>query len=174
MSRPSWDLHFLNIAMEVSRMSTCARRQVGCVVVDENRIMLSTGFNGVPPKFEHCRDNPGHECPGANSPSGTNLDGCWAQHAETNALLHCPDIFRIHTVYCTSAPCINCVKSLLCTRARRIVFIESYPHVESKVLWTKMPVILTRPGWRDEVLHRTWEQILSDGTVKVLASSLNK
>ena len=92
--RPTWDVHFLSIAKTVAEMSTCFRRQVGCVLVDQHKVILATGFNGVPSKFEHCRDNPGHECPGANAPSGTNLDACQAILAEQNALLHCPDVRR--------------------------------------------------------------------------------
>ncbi|MCX5648498.1 MAG: cytidine deaminase, partial [Planctomycetota bacterium] len=32
MSRPSWDEYFMAIAEEVSRRSTCLRRQVGAIL----------------------------------------------------------------------------------------------------------------------------------------------
>jgi dCMP deaminase len=66
-------------------------------------------------------------CRGSNSPSGTNLDGCGAIHAEQNALLQCPDVSLIHTCYCTTAPCVTCTKLLMNTGCQRIIFIEDYP-----------------------------------------------
>jgi dCMP deaminase len=170
--RLSWDRHFMNIALEVASMGTCARRQVGAIAIDSHHFILSTGMNGVPPKFEHCRDNPRHACPGANLPSGTGLDACLATHAEINMLIHCSDISRVHTVYCTSSPCISCVKALLCTNAMRIVFMERYPHYESEELWTRHHLEeRDRAGTLVRSWFRTWEQLQEDGSVKVFGSS---
>jgi len=172
VSRKSWDQHFLNIALEVANMGTCARRQVGCVLVDQHKVILATGFNGVPSKFEHCRDNPGHECQGANLPSGTGLDFCQAIHAEQNALLHCQDVRRVHAVYCTSSPCTTCVKLILGTQATRIVFVERYPHDTSEGLWTRNHLEeRDRAGTLVRSWYRTWEQLQPDGSVKVIGSS---
>ena len=154
--RPAWDSCFSSIAREIAKMGTCSRRLVGCVLVDVNRRILSTGVNGPPPGWSHCRYEPGAECPGAKSPSGTNLDQCVANHAEANALIYCQDAARIHTVYCTTSPCVSCVKMLLCTGACRIVFEEEYPHKESRELWCRGPATSTdRRGKVED--HRTWE-----------------
>jgi dCMP deaminase len=45
--RPSWDQYFMQIANVVKKRSNCMKRRVGCVVVDEKRI-ISTGYNGTP------------------------------------------------------------------------------------------------------------------------------
>lgn len=76
-----------------------------------------------------------HACSGAKSPSGTNLDGCQAIHAEQNALLQCRDIYEIDTCYVTASPCMTCTKLLLNTSCQRIVFLEEYPHTEARELW---------------------------------------
>ncbi|MCG7944967.1 MAG: dCMP deaminase family protein [Candidatus Thiodiazotropha taylori] len=47
MSR-RWDLHFLNIARETSKLSKDPSTQVGAVVVSRNRNILSSGYNGFP------------------------------------------------------------------------------------------------------------------------------
>lgn len=134
--RPSWHDYFLTIAEEVSKMSTCARRRVGCVLVDKKNRILATGFNGVPPGWPHC--NEGYPCPGAAAESGSNLDECYANHAEANALLQCQDVWRIENVYVTTSPCISCVKLLLCTSAKMIVFEKSYADEEkSAELWLR-------------------------------------
>jgi dCMP deaminase len=129
----------MKMAREVATRGTCARRQVGVVLVDENNYILATGHNGPASGWPHCRDNPGFECPGVGSPSGTNLDACVANHSEISALLRCNDTSRIHTVYTTTSPCISCTKALLCTGALRIVFDEEYPHPEAMRIWTKFP-----------------------------------
>lgn len=130
--RPSRDSYFLEIAQVVSKRATCARRRVGCVLVDKGNRVLATGYNGVPRGFRHCIDNP---CAGASAPSGTGLDACLATHAEANALLQCGDTEAIDTCYVTASPCIHCTKLLLNTSCRRVVFLEEYPHPQSKDLW---------------------------------------
>lgn len=131
--RPDHDSYFLSLALLVSSRGTCARRKVGCVLVDERKHIIATGYNGVASGLEHCIDTP---CAGASAPSGTGLDLCEAIHAEQNALLQCKDVYSIHTAYCTDSPCISCVKLLMNTSCQRIVFIREYPHARSKELWT--------------------------------------
>ena len=55
--RPDWDTYFLRIAKLVAQRSTCIRRQVGAVIVRENRI-LATGYNGAPNGVAHCFQRP--------------------------------------------------------------------------------------------------------------------
>ena len=156
-SRPDKDTYFLRMAQLVASRSTCLRRSVGCVLVNERGHVLATGYNGVAAGMPHCNDRivtellfdnaPSspehtiveypHACPGAQSPSGTNLDGCQAIHAEQNALLQCRDAFEIYTCYCTASPCLTCTKLLMNTSCKRIVFIEEYPHEEARILWQR-------------------------------------
>ena len=132
----------MRIACEVARMGTCVRRQVGAVLVDDSNRIVSTGFNGVPPGWDHCRYGPGNDCPGRNAKPGENLDGCVSNHAEANALIWCGDPTRPKVLYCTSSPCISCTKMLLCTTVHSIIFLEEYPHTESRDLWLRHPTKL--------------------------------
>ena len=141
--RPSWDEHFLKMSRLVSEMSTCARRNVGCILIDDRNQILSTGFNGVPPHFPHCNEN--NPCPGAQRRSGSDLDLCYAVHAEQNALMRCSDIRKIRTCYLTTSPCVTCTKLLLGTSCTRIIFIEEYANVdESQRLWNMNPPLSGR------------------------------
>lgn len=157
--RPERDEYFLRMAKLVATRSTCLRRNVGCVLVNARGHVLATGYNGVAAGLPHCNQpifftadvvDPNleqeatpryvHACPGAKSPSGTNLDGCEAIHGEENALLQCRNVWEIDTCYCTTAPCFSCLKKLRNTSCTRIVFIEDYPHSEkSKDLWLRGP-----------------------------------
>jgi len=133
--RPSVDQYFVDMARQVSTRATCRRRAVGCVLVDQYNRVLSTGYNGVPPGVTHCIDRP---CAGAETCSGKDLDACIATHAEINALLFCPDIMRVRSVYLTVSPCIQCIKALLTTSAERLVCAEEYEsdHTEkARKLW---------------------------------------
>ena len=148
--RPSRDQWAMSLAGLTALRSTCLRRQVGAVLVNTMGHVVATGYNGVAAGMPHCNEPTGMQddpesntrslvyrnaCPGAASPSGTNLDGCQAIHAEQNALLQCRDVYSIHTCYVTTSPCITCTKLLLNTGCGRICFLEQYPHPEAGALW---------------------------------------
>lgn len=55
--RPTVDEYFLLLADAVATRSTCYRRRVGCVLVDEHRCVLATGYNGVARGQPHCNEH---------------------------------------------------------------------------------------------------------------------
>lgn len=62
--RKSWDEYFMEIAEIVKTRSTCLRRQVGAVIVKDNRI-ITTGYNGAP-----------SGCATARTSAAVNGSGC--------------------------------------------------------------------------------------------------
>lgn len=56
MNRPTKDEYFLKIAADVATRSTCLRRAVGCVLVNERGHILATGYNGVAAGQLHCNE----------------------------------------------------------------------------------------------------------------------
>ena len=108
----------------VSRRSTCVRRQVGCIVLNNAYHIVATGYNGVPRGIRHCIDHP---CDGASYPSGQGLDKCQAIHAEANALLQTPNILQVAMIYCTSKPCIHCLKLIMNSTCSEVVYDQDYP-----------------------------------------------
>lgn len=144
LPRPDVDAYFLLMTLLVATRGTCGRRRVGCVLVDEHNHVLATGYNGVAAGLPHCLDTP---CPGRSQPSGHGLHMCEALHAEENALIQCTRPNDIWTVYTTSSPCIHCVRRLMNTGARHILFAERYPHPESEQLWC---------GYGSKPNGRTW------------------
>jgi dCMP deaminase len=131
-SRPKTDEYFLAMAQLVSARATCRRRRVGCVLVNADKHVLATGYNGVARGSDHCLDDP---CVAALLPQGQGLDQCLAIHAEQNALLQCANTQSIYTAYITVSPCITCTKLLLNTGCKRIVFIESYIDKTPRNIW---------------------------------------
>lgn len=122
MSRLSRDEYYLQMLNLVAARSTCPRRQVGAIIVDEQGHVLSTGYNGPPRNRPHCIDTP---CPGRHDERG-NSDRCEAVHSEINALLQCQDIERAATIYVTCTPCYSCAKAICNTNIRRVVAYEPY------------------------------------------------
>lgn len=142
--RPTKDEYFLAMARLVACRATCARRSVGCVLVNERGHVLSTGYNGRQSGVAHCRD--GELCQGAHSPTGLQLDACEAIHAEQNALLQCRDVWAVDTCYTTASPCITCAKLLLNTSCKRVVYIDEYPaHIATvRDLWKDRELVQGR------------------------------
>lgn len=125
----------LRVAEAYASLSTCPRRQVGCLISDSSGRPLSVGYNGVPSGRPHCTT--ATPCPGAGLPSGQGLDLCEALHAEQNAILQLRDPERAAVAFVTTFPCNSCMKLLLGTQIRLIVFRSSYPHTEGLEWWTR-------------------------------------
>lgn len=122
-TRPAKHTTFIRMAKVLSEQATCARRQVGCILVDKNNYIIGSGYNGPAHGLIHCIDYP---CAGACFDSGQALDRCEAIHAEQNALMQCTDIHKIVTAYITTSPCMHCIKMLLNTSCELIVFEKPY------------------------------------------------
>lgn len=118
----------MTIALAHAERSKCSRRKVGCVLLDSNNRIIGNGYNGPPRGAVHCTET---RCPGSGFGSGKSLDKCHAIHAEQNALMDCSDILQIQAVYCTTKPCIHCMKMIVNTSAKEVYYLEDYPTDET-------------------------------------------
>ena len=84
--RPSKNKYYLSIAKEVSKRSTCLRRQYGAVIVKNDEI-ISTGYNGAPRGDINCCDVGDCWRETHNIPHGERYEECVAVHAEQNAII---------------------------------------------------------------------------------------
>jgi len=115
IERPSWDDYFMRLCHVVATRSTCLRRTVGAILVINNRI-IATGYNGPPTKISHCDERGDCYRTINNIPSGQRMDLCRASHAEQNAICQAARhgiATENSTLYCTTRPCLGCVKSLI-------------------------------------------------------------
>ncbi len=126
--RKNWDEYFLAIAQLVAERSTCLRRKVGAILVQDKRI-LCTGYNGAPHNLSHCstvgclREKMGIR-------SGERIEICRGIHAEQNTLVQAATFgIRVYsaTLYCTHAPCITCTKMLINAGVKEFVIANEYP-----------------------------------------------
>ena len=127
--RVSWDEYFMEIAEIVKTRSTCMRRQIGAVIVKDNRI-ITTGYNGAPSGCRHCTEIGSCYRQEHNIPSGERHELCRALHAEQNAIIQAARIGNTTdgaTIYVTNQPCVICAKMCINAGIKRIVYKDSYP-----------------------------------------------
>lgn len=127
--RVTWDEYFMEIAEIVKTRSTCLRRQVGAVIVKDNRI-ITTGYNGAPSGLKHCSDLGICERQRLGIPSGERHELCRALHAEQNAIIQAAKLgisTEGSTIYVTVQPCVICAKMLINAGILRIVHKGGYP-----------------------------------------------
>ena len=127
--RVSWDEYFMEIAEIVKTRSTCIRRQIGAVIVKDNRI-ITTGYNGAPSGCRHCTEIGSCYRQEHNIPSGERHELCRALHAEQNAIIQAARIGNTTdgaTIYVTNQPCVICAKMCINAGIKRIAYKDSYP-----------------------------------------------
>ena len=142
-NRPGWDEYFMEMAVLTARRSTCLRRHVGAVIVQEKHI-VATGYNGAPRGLDHCGDREGG-ClrQQLGIPSGQKHELCRALHAEQNAIIQAATLGQSiegATIYITHQPCIICAKMIINAGIRRIVVKEGYPDEMSVGIFRKAPL----------------------------------
>ncbi len=127
MTRPSWETYFMSIARQVATRSTCLRRQVGCVIVMQKRI-VSTGYNGAPSGLPHCEDV-GCVREERGVASGERHELCRGLHAEQNAVIQAAlygTAVGGGSIFCTHKPCVLCTKMLINAGIRQVYYAEGY------------------------------------------------
>lgn len=115
IERPNWQQYFKSIVNICSTRSSCKKLKVGCLIVNNNRI-IAQGYNGFLSGCEHksiIQNN--HEMA--------------TIHAEINALCDCAKrgVSSNNSVaYITHYPCINCMKSLISSGIIKIYYVNDY------------------------------------------------
>jgi dCMP deaminase len=129
--RPTWDHYFMTLASLAARRSNCMRRQVGCVLVREKRVM-STGYNGTPRHITNCNEGGCPRCNGRGaqgvSAGGSDLSACLCLHAEENALLEAgrERVGGGAVLYCNTCPCLTCSIKIVQVGIAEVVYSQSY------------------------------------------------
>lgn len=114
--RPSFESVFMGLAHALSKRSTCARLQVGCVIVSTDwRQVFGLGYNGGAAGQE-------------NDCASLEPNQCGHLHAELNAIInsHAPHGAR-RFVLSTHLPCPMCCKCIVNLRTvERVYFHRGY------------------------------------------------
>ncbi|MAP81789.1 MAG: CMP deaminase [Aequorivita sp.] len=111
-----YDVAYLRMALEWSKLSYCKRRQVGALIV-KDKMIISDGYNGTPTGFENiCEDEEGYT-------------KWYVLHAEANAILKVASSTHAcqgATLYITMSPCKDCSKLIHQAGIKRMVYLNEY------------------------------------------------
>lgn len=110
----SWAEYFMDIANLVSTRSKDPATKVGCVIVSEDRAILSTGYNGIPKRVKDMPER--MERP---------VKYLWTAHAEENAIATAARLgtkLDGSTAYVTHPPCARCARGLIQAGVAKVVF----------------------------------------------------
>jgi len=115
--------YFKNVVNETAKLSTCQSKQVGALLVKDNRI-LSIGYNGVPSGQKHCneikfKDREEHHR--------------WSELNEIHAEMNCIAFAAKNgiatkdtTLIVQLSPCINCAKLIVASEIKEVYYSEKY------------------------------------------------
>lgn len=148
MKRPDWHEYFLTMAEAAAARSTCDRKHVGCVIVQQQRV-VATGYNGSIPGQTHC-DDAGHDMVKSLADDGSIFENCQRTvHAEQNAVAAAArNGIALHgaVAYVNTYPCWNCYKVLVSAGIAQIYYRDGY-RIDVRVNDSKsgVPVIAWTP-----------------------------
>ena len=118
----------MSIAIESSKRSTCDRKHIGAVI-ERDKTILSTGYNGSIRGFPHC-DGIGHQMKATIHEDGKITNHCVrTTHAEQNAIVQAArNGARIEgsTLYCKMTPCYICAKMIINAGIKSVVVSKDY------------------------------------------------
>ena len=119
----SWDEYFMGVALLAAQRSKDPSTQVGACIVDQNKKILSTGYNGFP---YGCSDD---EFPWNRDESLGDTKYQFVVHAELNAILNASEKnLRGATVYVGLFPCNECAKAIIQSGIKEVIYLSDKYH----------------------------------------------
>jgi dCMP deaminase len=136
--------YYMDVAERTSKLSSAIRRQVGAVIVKDNRI-LSYGYNGMPTGWDNTCENkeymPGDQRDGNLYPHEEYdkevesnrryrlITKDEVLHAESNAIAKVSgstESSEDATLFVTTAPCIHCAKMIFQSGIKSVFYRDTY------------------------------------------------
>lgn len=110
-----WDKRFVSLAREISTWSKDPSTKIGAVIVDDDRRILATGYNGFPKGIE--------DSPERYADKPTKYDH--VIHAEMNAIYNATyngTSLKDSTIYIWGLPvCNDCARGIIQVGIKRVV-----------------------------------------------------
>jgi len=116
MNIPNWDEYFILMCDVIKLRSKDPKKQVGsCLVSLKDNRIISTGYNSL------------------KQGSNDNID--WNDrelvhklvlHSEVNTILYSNSKFENTVLYTNLSPCLQCIKLLIASNVKKIIFKEKY------------------------------------------------
>ena len=128
----SWDEYFMGVAILASQRSKDPSTQVGACIIDGEKRILSTGYNGFP---QGCSDD---EFPWNRDESKGDTKYQYVVHAELNAILNASGKkLAGSTVYVGLFPCHECAKAIIQSGIKEVIYLSDKYHDTPSVIASK-------------------------------------
>jgi dCMP deaminase len=115
----SWDEYFMGVAILSSQRSKDPSTQVGACIVDEDKKIVGTGYNGAPRGIE---DN---DFPWSKEGDFMNTKYAYVCHSGLNAILNSTkESLKNCTMYVSLFPCNECAKAIIQSGIKKVVYIS--------------------------------------------------
>lgn len=153
----TWDEYFMGVALLAAKRSKDPNTQVGACIVDENNVIISTGYNGLP---IGCSDD---DFPWNRD--GENNKYAYVVHAELNAILNATGkSLRGARVYVALFPCNECAKAIIQAGIREVIYLSD--KYDGTMLNQASKLLLNTAGVKLTQLTPTSETITLDYQVE--------
>ena len=130
----NWDQYFMSMAEVAASKSKDPSTKVGCLIVDENNHIVSTGYNGFPAGFNDTHKR--WQKPEKYS---------YVCHSEMNALIHSVVPVKNCKMYTTMYPCDNCAKYIANSGIKEIIYKEeAYKNEVSELIFKECGIIVRK------------------------------
>ena len=152
----SWDEYFMGVAMLTAQRSKDPSTQVGACIVDKDKTILSTGYNGFP---LGCSDDDFPWEREGETENDTKYP--FVVHAELNAILNARGKnLTGATIYVALFPCHECAKAIIQSGIKRVVYLsDKYATTHSTLASKRM---LSAAGVALTPFHGKRESIIID------------
>lgn len=119
----SWDEYFMGIALLSKKRSKDPSTQVGACIVDDDKKVISIGYNGMPKGLNEDKLS-------WNKNEDLDSKYLYVCHAEFNAILNTKNNMSLKgcTLYVTLFPCNECAKAIIQVGIKKIIYLEDKYH----------------------------------------------
>ncbi len=115
----SWEEYFMAVAILAAQRSKDNSTQVGACIVNRDKKILSTGYNGMP---VGCSDD---DMPWNREGDMLDTKYAYVCHAELNAILNNDGgSLKGTSLYSTLFPCHECTKAIIQSGIREIIYLD--------------------------------------------------
>ena len=134
-------IFFLKTAYLLGQESKCVSKQVGALIVLDNRI-VSTGINGTPKGYQNCNEHFPNYDPKLHCEEHHIWSKIHEVHAEMNAIAFAArnDIgIDGADIYTILQPCDDCLKMIIAAGIKKIYFVVPYDKAtKDNDLWSRI------------------------------------
>lgn len=123
-----WDTYFMMVAKVSALRSKDPNTQVGACIVNNDKKIVSCGYNGAPTGFSD------DIMPWNREGEFLNTKYPYVCHAELNAILNSNCDLRGTTIYVDLFPCHECAKAIIQSGIKKVIYLsDKYNGTESNI-----------------------------------------